>query len=87
MNFQELTGTSYSYQQVTDFHKKKARKQWIILIFMHQLILAMVNEAPKVIADPHDYDARANIMWGGMPKNFEELGASEKDIEKLAYTC
>lgn len=143
------------------------------------LILAMVNEAPKVIADPHDYEARANIMWGGMmahnnscgvgrsqdwtshnvehelsalydcahgaglavtmpavfkytykhdvlrfaqiavrvwgcqmdfnnpevtalagikalqnflisigmPKNFEELGADEKDIEKLAYTC
>lgn len=143
------------------------------------LILAMVNEAPKVIADPHNYDARANIMWGGMmahnnscgvgrsqdwtshtiehelsalydcahgaglavtmpavfkytykhdvlrfaqiavrvwgcqmdfnnpevtalaginalqnflvsigmPKNFEELGASENDIEKLAYTC
>lgn len=23
----------------------------------------------------------------GMPKNFEELGASEKDIEKLAHTC
>ena len=143
------------------------------------LILAMVNEAPKVIADPHDYEARANIMWGGMmahnnscgvgrsqdwtshnvehelsaeydcahgaglavtmpavfkytvkhdimrfakiavrvcgcqmdfdnpevtalagitalqnflisigmPKNFEELGANEKDIEKLAYKC
>lgn len=23
----------------------------------------------------------------GMPKNFEELGAREEDIEKLAYTC
>ena len=23
----------------------------------------------------------------GMPKNFEELGAKEEDIEKLAYTC
>ena len=23
----------------------------------------------------------------GMPKNFEELGAKESDIEKLAYTC
>ena len=22
-----------------------------------------------------------------MPKNFEELGAKEEDIEKLAYTC
>lgn len=143
------------------------------------LIMAMVHEAPKVMANPNDYEARANIMWAGMmahnnscgvgrsqdwtshniehelsalydcahgaglavtmpavftytmnhdvmrfakiahrvwncpmdfehpevtakagiealrsflisigmPKNFEELGASEADIEKLAYTC
>lgn len=30
------------------------------------LLLAMVHEGPKVIADPHDYGARANIMWAGM---------------------
>ena len=29
------------------------------------LILTMKNEAPKVIADPSDYQARANIMWAG----------------------
>ena len=143
------------------------------------LILAMVHEGPKAVADADDYESRANIMWGGMmahnnscgvgrsqdwtshtiehelsalydcahgaglavtmpavftytmnhdvmrfakiavrvwgcqmdfdhpevtaaagiealrnflisigmPKNFEELGAKEEDIEKLAYTC
>ncbi len=30
------------------------------------LLLTMINEAPKVIADPNDYQARANIMWAGM---------------------
>ena len=30
------------------------------------LLLTMVHEAPKVIADPNDYQARANIMWAGM---------------------
>lgn len=29
------------------------------------LIKAIMTEAPKVLADPHDYDARANIMWSG----------------------
>ena len=29
------------------------------------VLLAMKNEAPKVIADPNDYEARANIMWAG----------------------
>lgn len=27
---------------------------------------AIIEEAPKVIAHPDDYDARANIMWAGM---------------------
>ena len=146
---------------------------------IESLILTMKNEAPKVIANLNDYEARANIMWAGMvahnnivgvgrsqdwtshqiehelsalydcahgaglavtmpavftynlqhdvmrfaqiavrvwgcqmdfanpertakegiealrnflisigmPKNFEELGAKEEDIEKLAYTC
>lgn len=30
------------------------------------VLLAMINETPKVIADPDDYEARANIMWAGM---------------------
>lgn len=30
------------------------------------LLLTMIHEAPKVMADPDDYEARANIMWAGM---------------------
>ena len=30
------------------------------------VLITMKNEAPKVIADPNDYEARANIMWAGM---------------------
>ncbi len=30
------------------------------------LLLTMINEAPKVMADPSDYQARANILWAGM---------------------
>ncbi|MCH5219069.1 MAG: iron-containing alcohol dehydrogenase [Muribaculaceae bacterium] len=29
------------------------------------LLKAIMNEAPKVLARPDDYDARANIMWAG----------------------
>lgn len=28
-------------------------------------LMAIVSEAPKVMANPHDYQARANIMWSG----------------------
>ncbi len=30
------------------------------------VLLSMINETPKVIANPNDYEARANIMWAGM---------------------
>lgn len=30
------------------------------------LLMTMIHEAPKVIANPNDYEARANIMWAGM---------------------
>ena len=29
------------------------------------VLKAIIEEAPKVMADPTDYDARANIMWAG----------------------
>lgn len=30
------------------------------------LLLTMVHEGPRVIADPNNYEVRANIMWAGM---------------------
>lgn len=38
------------------------------------LILAMKEETPKVIADPNDYQARANIMWAGMMAHNNSCG-------------
>ena len=30
------------------------------------IVRSLVEEAPRALADPADYDARANIMWAGM---------------------
>lgn len=38
------------------------------------LMLTMVHEGPKVIADPDDYQARANIMWAGMMAHNNSCG-------------
>lgn len=38
------------------------------------LMLAMIHEAPKVIENPDDYDARANIMWAGMMAHNNSCG-------------
>lgn len=42
---------------------------------------------PEVTAREGIEALRNFLISIGMPKNFEELGAKEEDIEKLAYTC
>ena len=38
------------------------------------LLITMKNEGPKVIADPLDYQARANIMWAGTMAHTNSCG-------------
>jgi len=38
------------------------------------LMLTLVKEGPKVIANPDDYEARANIMWAGMMAHNNSCG-------------
>ena len=38
------------------------------------LIMAMVHEGPRVIENPNDYEARANIMWAGMMAHNDSCG-------------
>lgn len=38
------------------------------------VLLTMVKETPRVIADPNNYDARANIMWAGMVAHNNVVG-------------
>lgn len=44
------------------------------------VLKAIITEAPKVIANPDDYDARANIMWSGtLAHNGVCSGGREED--------
>ena len=38
------------------------------------LLLTMVHEGPRVIADPDNYEARANIMWAGTMAHTNSCG-------------
>jgi alcohol dehydrogenase YqhD (iron-dependent ADH family) len=42
--------------------------------FIEALLLTLRNEAPKVMANPNDYGARANIMWTGMMAHNNSCG-------------
>ena len=38
------------------------------------LLLTMIHEGPRVIANPNNYEARANIMWAGMMAHNNSCG-------------
>ncbi len=38
------------------------------------LLLTMIKETPRVIADPNNYEARANIMWAGTVAHNDIVG-------------
>ena len=42
------------------------------------VLMTMVKETPRVIADPQNYDARANIMWAGMVAHNNIVGVGRE---------
>lgn len=64
--------------------------------FCEAVLLTMIKEVPKVLADPDNYEARANIMWAGMTAHNNICGVgreqdwSSHDIEhelSSVYDC
>lgn len=60
------------------------------------LLLTMLHEAPRAIADPNNYQAQANIMWAGMMAHNNSCGVgrtqdwASHDIEhelSAVYDC
>ena len=42
------------------------------------VLLTMIKETPRAIADPNNYDARANIMWAGMVAHNNLVGVGRE---------
>ncbi len=42
------------------------------------VLLTMIKETPRVIADPNDYQARANIMWAGTVAHTNIVGVGRE---------
>ena len=42
------------------------------------VLMTMIRETPKVIANPDDYEARANIMWAGMVAHNDICGVGRE---------
>ncbi len=49
------------------------------------LLLTMIHEGPRVIADPNNYEARANIMWAGTMAHNNAVGVGRSQ-DWLSHT-
>lgn len=42
------------------------------------ILLTVINETPKALANPNDYEARANLMWAGMVAHNDICGVGRE---------
>ncbi len=42
------------------------------------IMLSIINETPKALANPNDYEARANLMWAGMVAHNDICGVGRE---------
>jgi alcohol dehydrogenase YqhD (iron-dependent ADH family) len=42
------------------------------------ILLTIINETPKALANPNDYEARANLMWAGMVAHNDICGVGRE---------
>ncbi|GHU58021.1 putative NADH-dependent butanol dehydrogenase 1 [Clostridia bacterium] len=63
--YQTAAGAADIIQHVAERYFSNTENCEITDRMCESVILTMLSEAPKAIANPADYDARANIMWAG----------------------
>ena len=64
--FQTAAGATDMFAHVLERYFTNTRDVEITDRLCEAVMLTIINEAPKAITNPADYEARANIMWAGM---------------------
>lgn len=64
--YQTAAGCADIMQHVMERYFSNTAKVEVTDRLCEALLTTIITEAPRVLFDPNDYDARANIMWAGM---------------------
>lgn len=85
--YQTAAGATDIMVHVTERYFSNTKEVEITDRLCEAVLKTMIKETPRVIADPNNYDARANIMWAGMVAHNDICGVgreqdwSSHDIE------
>ena len=72
--FQTAAGITDIIAHLYERYLTNTREVEVTDRLIEALLLTMIHEGPRVIADPDNYEARANIMWAGMMAHNNSCG-------------
>lgn len=64
--YQTACGSTDMFAHVLERYFTNTKNVEITDRICEGIMLTIINETPKALANPNDYDARANLMWAGM---------------------
>lgn len=76
--YQTACGATDMFAHVLERYFTNTRNVEITDRLCEGIMLTIINETPKALANPDDYDARANIMWAGMVAHNDICGVGRE---------
>lgn len=76
--YQTACGATDMFAHVLERYFTNTKNVEITDRMCEAIMLTIINETPKVLANPNDYDARANIMWAGMVAHNDICGVGRE---------
>ncbi|NDP20963.1 MAG: iron-containing alcohol dehydrogenase [Paludibacter sp.] len=73
-NFQTACGATDMMAHVMERYFTNTKNVEISDRLSEGILLTVINEAPKALADKNDYESRANLMWAGMVAHNDTCG-------------
>ena len=76
--YQTACGATDMFAHVLERYFTNTKNVEITDRMCEAILLTIINETPKALANPEDYDARANIMWAGMVAHNDIVGVGRE---------
>lgn len=76
--FQTACGATDMFAHILERYFTNTQNVEVTDRMCEAVMLSIVKETPKVIVDPNDYNARANLMWAGMVAHNDLLGVGRE---------
>ncbi len=77
-NFQTACGAADMMAHVMERYFTNTKDVEITDRLCEAILLTVIKETPKALADPADYESRANIMWAGMVAHNDICGVGRE---------